>query len=141
MTETHTETARLLATMTALVEAFEALHGELPAAARTPAELPPMVSLQQSQMRLSDLSPIPRSWAVFWNGTRHVTLRAYLVGLVTDILGENPGVLCTLLYAPGPGWTVAELSPDFCGLLPPDWDLVSFEAVNPCGHQLLPPPA
>lgn len=99
---------------------------------------PVLPSLQMAVYRLDQLVAIPNWRAVLWTGTQHVTQRVYLVALATTTATSEPGKIVTLTYTPLAGWGVAEELPGFCGLLPPDWDLIPFEAQNPCGHT--PPP-
>lgn len=96
--------------------------------------VPALPSLVASDYRLDQIVAVPNWRAVLWNGTQHVTQRVYVLGLATNTASSEPGLLVMLSYTPTGGWVVADLAPSFCGLLPPDWDLVPFEAANPCGH-------
>lgn len=84
--------------------------------------------------RLDQIVLAPNWRFVTWNGTQHVTQRIYLIALATNAASSEPGLLVGLTYTPTGGWAVAEQDPAFCGLLPPDWDLVPFAAANACGH-------
>lgn len=84
--------------------------------------------------RLDQLVLAPNWRYVTWTGTQHVTQRLYLLALATNTAASESGILVGLTYTPVTGWAVADLDPAFCGLLPPDWDLVPFEAANACGH-------
>lgn len=84
--------------------------------------------------RLDQIVAVPNWRYVTWNGTQHLTHRLYLLALATNTATVEPGVLVGLAYTPASGWVIAEQDPAFCGLLPPDWDLVPFEAANVCGH-------
>lgn len=84
--------------------------------------------------RLDQIVLAPNWRYVTWTGTQHVTQRIYLLGLATNTATSEPGLLVGLTYTPVSGWVVADQDPAFCGLLPPDWDLVPFEAANVCGH-------
>ena len=94
----------------------------------------PQVEPIASDYRLDQLTLAPNWRYVTWTGTQHVTQRLYLLALATNTAASEPGLLIGLGYTPARGWFVADLEPAFCGLLPPDWDLVPFEASNPCGH-------
>lgn len=87
-----------------------------------------------SDYRLDQLTLAPNWRYVTWTGTQHVTQRLYLLALATNTAAQAPGLLVGIGYTPARGWYVADLEPAFCGLLPPDWDLVPFEAANSCGH-------
>lgn len=87
-----------------------------------------------SDYRLDQLVLAPNWRYVTWTGSQHVTQRIYMLALATSVATSEPGMLVGLSYTPAGGWAVAEQDPAYCGLLPPDWDLVPFEAANPCGH-------
>ena len=76
----------------------------------------------------------PNWRAVYWNGTQHVTQRVYALAFATNPSQQEPSIMVGLTYTPLESWSVVDFHPDYCGLLPPDWDLVPFEAQNPCGH-------
>lgn len=95
---------------------------------------PPLTALRESTYRLDQLMAVPNWRAVLWTGTQHVTQRVYILALATNTASNQPGLMVALTYTPVDGWLVVDLDPDFCGLLPPDWDLTPFEAQNPCGH-------
>lgn len=90
--------------------------------------------LQLADYRLDQITLAPNWRFVTWTGTQHTTQRIYLLGLATNTAASEPGLLVGLTHTPALGWAVADLAPGFCGLLPPDQDLVTFEAANPCGH-------
>lgn len=87
-----------------------------------------------AEYRLDQLVAVPNWHYVTWTGTEHVRQRLYLLALATNTAQSEPGILVGLAYHPSRGWYVVDLEADFCGLIPSDWDLVSFEASNACGH-------
>lgn len=87
-----------------------------------------------SDYRLDQIMLAPNWKYVSWTGTQHVAQRIYGISLATNTATSDPGLLVGLAYTPGRGWYVADQEPDFCGLLPPDQDLGTFEVSNPCGH-------
>lgn len=96
---------------------------------RLPVPLAVSADYQLDQIVLA-----PNWRSVTWTGTQHVTQRIYMLSLATHTVTTEPGLIVGLAYHPTTGWRVADEDPNFCGLLPPDWDLVPFEAANACGH-------
>ena len=103
---------------------------DTPSAPRMPALQP----LAASDYKLDQIVAVPNWRAVLWTGSQHVTQRVYLIARATNVASSEPGLLVGLTYTPSRGWEVVDITPPFCGLLPPDWDLVPFEAENSCGH-------
>jgi hypothetical protein len=129
---TETTQAQLLTAMQAVQDALDVRPHATPPP--EPTQLPTLLDLFAASYVLEQIVAIPRTYVVLWTGTMHVTRRAYFVGLANNSTTNDPPRLITLLYTPGLGWTWPDDDPAYCGLIPPDWDLTSFEAVNPCGH-------
>jgi hypothetical protein len=88
-----------------------------------------------AEYTLDEIIPAMGGWrAVFWTGTQHLVEPVYIIALATNKATADPGLIVSLTYTPGPGWTVCEQRNDFCGLLPPGADLGEYEREDPFGH-------
>jgi hypothetical protein len=88
-----------------------------------------------AEYTLDQVFAAPGGWrAVFWTGTQHLTEPVYIISLATNKATSDPGLIVSLTYTPGSGWTVCEQRPDFCGLLPPGFALGQYESHDPFGH-------
>lgn len=72
-------------------------------------------------------------WVSFADG-KHEVRWLHMIGLASTAAMSDPMVIVGISYNPVRGWFIVDLENDFCGLLPPGGDMVSFENHAACGH-------